>query len=309
MHATTVERSITLNAPREKVWDAITNLEQLAGWFVPNLPGMPMSQDESGKVTLHLGEMGIELMVMEVIEPNRKVTCRSFPDDLLAVTWTLDDQGSGTRVTVTLAGLEALPENARQDRLNLTGDAWDKTLKNLKAYIEGAELPFPTAYVAPLFGFWREPKKTLGIERSIWIKASRERVWKAVTDPKQIQAWFSPNTEWHLSALELGGRYYTLDAETNAENYAETIELLDPPNQMVTRSMPVPPETAPKDRTYILTEENGGTRLTLIYTGYEPEADEIRWNNMEQNTFGFTMMLQNLKAYIDGQPLPAPGGF
>jgi hypothetical protein len=30
---------------------------------------------------------------------------------------------------------------------------------------------------------------------------------------------------------------------------------------------------------------------------------------MEQNAFGFGMMLENLRAFVDGQGLPVPGGF
>ncbi|HEU5103014.1 MAG TPA: SRPBCC domain-containing protein [Roseiflexaceae bacterium] len=61
----------------------------------------------------------------------------------------------------------------------------------------------------------------LTVERSVWIDASRERVWQAVTDPKQIQQWYSPTTAWELSALEVGRRLFVCDPETGAEMYAQ----------------------------------------------------------------------------------------
>jgi len=71
----------------------------------------------------------------------------------------------------------------------------------------------------------------------------------------------------------------------------------------------VPRQVQEIHKTYILTEEHGGTRLTVTLSGYEQEPNDTRWNNLERDTFGFGMMLQNTKAYIEGQSLPYPGGF
>src|SRR5688572_19975639 len=51
----TIERSIWIAAPRERVWQAVTDPEQVIQWFVPNLPGALMKRDDNGKVTVHLG--------------------------------------------------------------------------------------------------------------------------------------------------------------------------------------------------------------------------------------------------------------
>lgn len=309
MSQLSVERAIWIKAPREQVWAALSEASQIAKWFVPNLPGAEMKQDENGKVSIYMGEMGLDFVLLEVVEPARQIAVRSLPERQLKTTYTLSDLDAGTQVTVTVTGFETLPEGARQDRQHLSGNAWEKTLKNLNAHLEGTALPFPKAYVGPLFGYWREPNKRLGVERSIWIKAPRERVWAAVTDPKQLQQWFSPNTEWQLSALEVGGRFYVNNPETNAEMYVEIIERLDAPHQIVTRTIPESPDTVVKEKTYTLTEEDGGTRLFVTLIGYEPEADNSRWDHMEENAVGFGMMLQNVKAYVEGVALPFPWGF
>jgi uncharacterized protein YndB with AHSA1/START domain len=309
MEKVLVERSIWIAAPREQVWQAVTNPERLVQWFVPNLPGAVMRRDDSGKLTIYMGEMGVDFAILEVAEPLRQATIRSLPDKLLAATYTLEEEIGGTRVTVAMTGFEALPEDAREDRLDQSGAGWQKALKNLKAAVDGAELTFPQAFVGPLFGFWREPGDKLAIERSIWIAAPREQVWAAITDPKQIQQWFSPTTPWELSALEVGGRYYVFDAEKGIETQVEVIERIDPPHQLVTRAMPEPPDTVVKDKIYTLKEEHGGTRLTLTLAGYEQEPDGTRWGHMEENAFGFGMMLQNTKAHAEGQDLPFPWGF
>ncbi len=146
----------------------------------------------------------------------------------------------------------------------------------------------------------------IAIERNIWIAASRERVWRAITDPKQMEQWFSPGTPWTLTALAVGGRLFVQGPDS--ELYVQVIESLDPPHQIVMRSQPEPPET-PYITIYTLEEENGGTRLKLSYSGYEQLPDELRRKRLDQDGGGFSLMLENLSAYVDGRPLPNPQGF
>ena len=308
MQIKTIEQTVWIDAPRERVWQAITDPEQIVKWFVPNLPFASMTRDEAGKLTINLGEMGIDLLILETIDPPRQASIRSIPDRLIGSTYTLEEEQGGTRVTVTMSGLEALPEAARQDRITQSETGWQKALENLKAYLAGVELPFPQAYVAPLFGFWRDSGERIAIERSIWIKASRERVWQALTDPEQIAKWFSPGSTFKATGSEAGARLYVENPETGEEMYVQILDVIEPPHRLVQRSVPEPPEVS-QTTEWTLEEENGGTRLTLIHSGYERQPGDTRWNNMEQNTFGFGMMLDNLRAHIEGESLPSPQGF
>lgn len=308
MEHITVERSIWIDAPRERVWQAVTEPEQMAKWFLPALPWAQMRRDANEMLSVIMGEMSTKFAVFENIESPRHITSRSLPDKLIATTYTLDEERSGTRVTVTMSGFEALPADARHDRLAMSSAAWEQTLENLKAHIAATELPFPQAAVGPLFGFWREGKEWIAVERTIWINTPRERVWRAITDPEQVQQWFSPGTQWQGTGLEVGGRMYVLNPETNAEMYTQVIEVVNPPAQLVTRSVPEAGEPASATN-WMLEEENGGTRLTLIYSGYELMAKDTRQQRMDENAFGFGMMLQNVKASVEGQSLPFPGGF
>jgi uncharacterized protein YndB with AHSA1/START domain len=253
-----------------------------------------------------MGEMEIPVAIFDVVEPPRRLAGRGLPDRLLTTTYTLEEEKGGTRVTVTMSGFASLPEEAGQERLAPSSEGWEKALANLKASVTGAELPFPQGYVAALFGYRREAKAKFAVERSIWIAANRERVWRAITDPEQIEKWFSPGTQWRGTGLEVGGKLSVYNPETDSDMYTQVIEVIDPLHQLVTRS--APPE-APQATAWTLTEENGGTRLTITHSGYELEAADIRQQNMEQNAFGFGMMLENLQAYIEGQRLPYPAGF
>lgn len=146
------------------------------------------------------------------------------------------------------------------------------------------------------------------IERTIWIAATRERVWEAITDPKMVEQWFSPGTSWETSGEGVGMKLYVRNPETGVEMYTQIVEVFEPPHRLVQRSAPTPPET-PQVTDYTLEEENGGTRLTMVYSGLESMSEEARRQFIEQAGQGFTLMLGNIKAFVEGTPLPMPGGF
>jgi uncharacterized protein YndB with AHSA1/START domain len=308
MEKITVERSIWIGAPRERVWLAITDPQQLEQWLLPPALGGRVKRDDADKVFICLGDMNIEVAIFEGIDPPRQVTNRALPDGLITATYALEEENDGTRITVRLTGFEGFAEDARQDRLAPTGAGWEKGLKNLKAFVDGKALPFPEGYVAALFGYRRETKEKFAIERSIWINAPQEKVWQAITDPQEVVKWFSPGTEWQGTGLKVGGRFYVPNPETGAEMYTQIIEVVEPPRQFVTRTLPDAGDF-PTVSTWTLTEEKGGTRLTLVHSGYELMPDNTRHDPMEQNAFGFGMMLANIKAHIEEQILPYPGGF
>jgi uncharacterized protein YndB with AHSA1/START domain len=252
--------------------------------------------------------MKVNVAVLQAIEPPRQVTTLGLPDRSIAITYTLEEESGATRVRVVMRGSDSLSGDAVQERLAPSGAAWDMALANLKAYVEGIDLPYPQGMLAAIFGFRRESTEKFSVERSVWIAAPRERVWRAISDPEQLDKWFSPGALWGGTGLEVGGRFFLLNPETGAEMYAQVIEAVEPPYRLVTRQVPEPPDTV-HVTTWQLEEENGGTRLMLTYSGYELEPVEARANNMEQNAFGFGMMLENLAAYIEGKKLPYAQGF
>ena len=141
------------------------------------------------------------------------------------------------------------------------------------------------------------------IERSVWIAAPRERVLQALTDPKEIQQWSSPNTPWEMSALEVGGKMYAVGYEAQAS----IIDVVDPPHEFTVRQeSPEPPLTI--ILRYMLEEENGGTRMDFsqFFIGELDEA--TRQSMISDYSGGWKMAYDNLKAYIVGQPLPFPEG-
>lgn len=302
-----VERSIWINAPRQQVWQAITNPAALAQWLLPPALGAEMKRVDD-VLFVCMGGMEIPLAVLETVEAPKLVRSRGLPDRVVTIAFLLEEENAGTQVTVTMSGFELLPVDARQDRIAPSGAAWEKALANLNAHVSGTSLPFPEGYVAALFGFRRESEKSFAVERSIWIAAPQERVWRAVTDPIQIEKWFSPGMSWKLTALEVGGRLFIPDPETGEETNVQVVQLVEPPRRFILQALPVSPG-ASDSTTYLLQEEQNGTRLTVTHSGYEFMPEDGRWSAMEQNAFGFGMMVENIRAVVEGTVLPTPGGF
>jgi uncharacterized protein YndB with AHSA1/START domain len=141
--------------------------------------------------------------------------------------------------------------------------------------------------------------ESVTLKRSIWINAPRERVWKAVSEPDQIAAWFAPGMSFKMEnnivSILMDGQFIDV----------AWIEVIDPPRELTTRPLP-DKKTA---TTYLLEEENGGTRFTVIESGLEALPAEDRAKYLEQNGAGWELALGNLNAYIEGKPLVKPEGF
>jgi uncharacterized protein YndB with AHSA1/START domain len=137
---------------------------------------------------------------------------------------------------------------------------------------------------------------TLDIERNTWIAASVEEVWEMLTVPEKIGAWWPPN-EWEFSALEEGGQV-TFGAFEGAAH--ATIELLNPPH--ILRLHWEPNSSFPTNRmttTFTLEEEQGGTRLTVIESGFASLPADIRSHRAEKTADGYVLVLRNLKALLE----------
>ncbi|MBZ0282135.1 MAG: SRPBCC domain-containing protein [Anaerolineae bacterium] len=139
MDSVKIERSIWIAAPRERVWQAISDPAQITQWFSPGTA----IQQNGDRISIRMGETDVEVAIIVVNDPPRQFATRNLPEMTITTTYTLDEENGGTRFTVTETGLETLSPEARQSRLEQDGAAWERVLANLQAYIGGKELPFP----------------------------------------------------------------------------------------------------------------------------------------------------------------------
>jgi uncharacterized protein YndB with AHSA1/START domain len=142
MEAVTIKRSIWINAPRERVWKAVIEPEQIAAWFAPSTS----FKMENNVVSILMGDQYVDVALIEVVEPPRQLTTRGLPEKLIATTYLLEEENGGTRFTVIENGLELLPAEEREKHLEQDSAGWELALGNLNAYIEGKPLVKPEGF-------------------------------------------------------------------------------------------------------------------------------------------------------------------
>jgi uncharacterized protein YndB with AHSA1/START domain len=138
------------------------------------------------------------------------------------------------------------------------------------------------------------------VERTIWIGAPRERVWQAITTPEQIMRWWGDH--WEISALEVGGIVKFGDPNDLSNLMSATIDTLEPPHRF---TILWPPQEQyhgiSMSTIYLLTEENGGKRVTVRETGFEALPDDVRQKRFDSTSQGYQTVLAGLKDYVEAE--------
>ncbi len=148
-----IEKHVTVDAPRSRVWRALTDVAQFNAWFgvqltEPFSPGAAVS----GKLTIRNYEH-LELTIwIQTMEPERFFSFRWHPyaiesgvdytlEPTTLVTFTLEDAGAGTRLTIVESGFDALPESRRAKAFSMNTRGWDGQAENIRKFLAsgGAE--------------------------------------------------------------------------------------------------------------------------------------------------------------------------
>jgi uncharacterized protein YndB with AHSA1/START domain len=214
-------------APRDLVWRAWTEAEQLAQWFMPHGFTIPECEvdlrpggtfrmtvrDPNGNESPTGGEF------KEIDPPERLVfTTAAFdgPDGvpLLEVlnTATFADLGDKTELTLHAVVTKASPEMAAP----LAGmeEGWLQSLEKLDGFLTGREVDSSE----------REMVATRLLD------APRETVWKVWTDPEHIAEWWGPRgftTTIHEMDVRPGGTWRHTMHGPDGTDYPNSVVFID----------------------------------------------------------------------------------
>ena len=145
-----IDRTIELNAPRERVWRALTNADELSAWFQVKIEGAVAPDIDVWMTSLHPGHAGQRFRVRftEMTPPERFVW-EWHPGEVdperdysreprTTVTFTLEPSARGTRLSVSETGFDeiALARRAKVYKDNSQG--WLEVLVWLQTYVEEA---------------------------------------------------------------------------------------------------------------------------------------------------------------------------
>lgn len=146
-----IERSLVINAPRERVWRALSNAEEFGTWFGARLEGQTFApgQRARGQITISGYEHVWFDVVIERIEPQDLFSFHWHPyavdpsvdyskEEPTLVTFTLKDTpGSGTLLTVVESGFDNVPPHRRLEAFRMNSGGWEGQMNNIARHVKG----------------------------------------------------------------------------------------------------------------------------------------------------------------------------
>lgn len=142
---------------------------------------------------------------------------------------------------------------------------------------------------------------TMDIKQELVLKASRDKVWRALTTPEGWTGWFSDRVEGKFAE----GETLALTFGESMVCYAKVVERNDQdsfaykwhPGEDC--AMDKYPEDQMTTVRFSLADHPEGTKLTMIESGFENIPEERRANCVQMNTGGWEWELTELKASVD----------
>lgn len=144
-----IEKTIEINAPVSKVWDAISDYKKFGAWFQVRLdqpfvaggkttgqmtvPGYEDLKWEGTVVALEPEKRIVFSWVTHAIDPDKDYT--GEPETLCE--FLLEPTENGTRLTIIESGFSNLPPGVREEALIRNEEGWSQQITNVKTYVEG----------------------------------------------------------------------------------------------------------------------------------------------------------------------------
>ncbi|CAN7549167.1 SRPBCC family protein [Acidovorax sp. LjRoot118] len=143
-----LERSIFIAAPRSRVWQALTTAETFGQWFGVALQGQRFAPGRyvRGNITIAGYEHVMFDALVDSVEPETRFAYRWHPyavdaqhdysaEPRTLVSFTLQDEGAGTRLTVVESGFDGVPPERRLAALHANTGGWEEQLLNIQRHV------------------------------------------------------------------------------------------------------------------------------------------------------------------------------
>ncbi|ENN86517.1 hypothetical protein RHSP_08992 [Rhizobium freirei PRF 81] len=166
-----IEKQVVLRAPIERVWRAITDVEEFSQWFgvklnEPFLPGRAITGTFEGDfdpqaLRQYQASLGLDptdirqpsqnavFCTVERMEAPRSFSFRWIPygididcdpakESPTLVEFQLEPVTEGTRLTITESGFEGIPDHRRKRAFLMNDGGWAAQVENIRRYVERA---------------------------------------------------------------------------------------------------------------------------------------------------------------------------
>lgn len=138
------------------------------------------------------------------------------------------------------------------------------------------------------------------IEKELFIKATPQRVFQALTEQTELERWFLVKAE--LDLWPGGAISFEWDRARGVYNFGKIL-VLDPPHRLSYTWEAMEPSPTPV--TFELTAENDGTLLHLIHSGIGEGKEWDHYYTLRNN--GWNIHLEHLVAWLETGTCPSPG--
>lgn len=144
------------------------------------------------------------------------------------------------------------------------------------------------------------------IEKSVVLRAPRSRVWQAITNAQEFGSWFGAKLE---GTFEPGARVSGRITHPGYDHLTMevVVERVDPESLLSYRWHPyaVDPDKDYSNEPmtlveFHLDEVDGGTRLTVIESGFDDIPAERREEAFRMNEGGWTAQMKNIEQHLAG---------
>jgi uncharacterized protein YndB with AHSA1/START domain len=144
-----IERSVKIDAPRARVWQALTTAQEFGEWFGCNLRGQKFApgQRARGPITYKGYEHVFLDVNVERMEPENVFAYRWHPyavdpkadysqEEPTLVTFTLEDApGGGTLLKVVESGFDKVPPGRRMEAFRMNSRGWEGQMDNIVRHL------------------------------------------------------------------------------------------------------------------------------------------------------------------------------
>ena len=142
-----IEKTVKLDAPRSRVWRAISDSKQFGQWFGVTLssafaPGAAVEGRMNHPKYAHLALT----IWIESVDPERFFSFRWHPyaleegvdynaEPTTLVTFSLEPEETGTRLTIVESGFDAIPESRRAMAFSMNDRGWASQVENIRKFL------------------------------------------------------------------------------------------------------------------------------------------------------------------------------
>jgi uncharacterized protein YndB with AHSA1/START domain len=300
-----------VDAPREIVWKAWTDPEQIVKWWGPNGFSNTLYEMDvkPGGVWRHMmhGPDGTDytnkVVYLEVVKPEKLVYSHGDDKEGSAcqfhVTVTFEEIDQKTKVTLRML-FESIEEHDKTVNFGAI-EGGNQTLGRLAEYLE------------------KNSSKNIKFIITRTLNAPRDIVWNAWTDQEQLQKWFGPKG-WPIFYakldLSVGGIYhYGLKVPNGEEMWGKWVfKEIEKPSRLVwglyfsdstgekiTRHPLSPTWPLEMQTTVLFEEDNGKTKVTLISEAFNTTEEERQaWEDgMKGMNIGWGGTFEQLETFLE----------